>query len=576
MYYYVVDSKSRQRALICMLFLLIVLSLSNIVSISNTFAFDFGIPDIPFLNFDFDSKESSSNNKDNNLSDNKSDNIIFNPFFDSSNDMNVVDHSLDEESDSFKTNFEANNVIESHDTLPFPANTINSAIYGQTDLDIKDEPSHDDDEKKFDPISSSISGILPPLISDYTDLPSTFLFESKPEVGKEIPNQYIVVLNDDDESALPDLLSIISEKEEFQGVKVLQVFENVLNGIAVKVPNRGVIEEIKGLPMVKYVENDVMVEAFAQTTQTGIDRIDADLSFAALGVDKENVDTDIAVLDTGIDLKHSDLNIYHQKSFVRTSNIDISLFFDTQTDIISTTANDDNGHGTHIAGIAAAMDNSVGTTGVAPGAKLWAIKVLDNNGTGALSTIIKGIDYITQYADQIEVVNLSLGCKCRSSAFDTAINNSVKAGIVFVVAAAGNDGKDAKTTSPAGNPNVISVSALADSDGKCNIKGSETGYGTDDSLEIFSNHGSVIDVAAPGSEIYSSYKGNTFAPMSGTSMASAQVAGAAALYLASNPEASPLAVKTAMLEEGSKFDTNCQGNGFGFLSEGKDNTREPL
>ena len=132
--------------------------------------------------------------------------------------------------------------------------------------------------------------------------------------------------------------------------------------------------------------------------------------------------------------------------------------------------------------------------------------MLDKNGSGALSTIIKGIDYIRQYASQIEVANLSLGCECKSSAFDTAINNAVKAGITFVVAS-GNSGKDASTFSPANNPNVIAVSAIGDSDGKCGGTGSSTGFGRDDTLASFSNYGAVVDMAAPGTKIYSTYKG---------------------------------------------------------------------
>jgi subtilisin family serine protease len=272
-----------------------------------------------------------------------------------------------------------------------------------------------------------------------------------------------------------------------------------------------------------------------------------------------SVNADIAILDTGIDTRHSDLYIYHQKTFVSGTS----------------SANDDNGHGSHAAGIAAAKDNSIGVVGIAPGAKLWAIKVLDSNGSGALSTVIKGIDYIRGYASQIEVANLSLGCECKSSAFDTAINNAVKAGITFVVAA-GNYGKDASTFSPANNPNVIAVSAIGDSDGKCGEKGPSTGYGRDDSLASFSNYGAVVDVAAPGTKIYSTYKGNSYATMSGTSMASPHVAGAAALYEAYHPGASPSEVRNTLLSKGSTPSTICDGNGKGYFTNDKDSYREPL
>lgn len=555
--------ESRQHVKLCMLFLLIVLSFYSTASIRNAEAFDFALPDIPFLNFNFGNNDNSDNEQS------PSEEELYDISNLVSGDPEEIgrDESSDESaSDTSILDLESEGGIQLYDSLPFPSNSVSNAIFGQNS---EEEKAEIDSEREFNQISSYIPNSLP-LISDYTDFPSTYLADPNTETGKEIPNQYIVVLKDDD-SGLSDFFSTISDKLEFQGVELLHVYEKVLNGIAVKVPNESVIEAIERLPMVDYVENDVMTQAFAQTMPTGINRVDADMSSAKSGNGNGIVDIDIAILDSGIDLKHSDLNVYHQKSFVTTNTGFYSLFGSRTT----TTANDDNGHGTHVAGIAAAKDNTVGSVGVAPGAKLWAIKVLDSKGTGPLSTVIKGIDYITQYANQIEVANLSLGCECKSSAFDTAINNSVNAGIVFVVAA-GNAGKDAITNSPANNPNVISVSAVGDSDGKCGGNGPDTGYGKDDALASFSNYGSVVDIAAPGTKIYSTYKGNTFATMSGTSMASPHVAGAAALYLSNNPDASPLNVKNALMSQGSNSNTSCDGNGYGYFSGDKDSIREPL
>jgi subtilisin family serine protease len=546
-----------------MLFLLIVLSFYSTGSIRNAEAFDFALPDIPFLNFNLGNNDNSDNEQspsEEELYD------ISNLVSDDPEEIGRDDSSDESASDNSILDLESEGGIQLYDSLPFPSNSVSNAIFGQNSEEEKDEI---ESEREFNQISSYIPNSLP-LISDYTDFPSTYLADPNTETGQEIPNQYIVVLKDDD-SGLSDFFSTISDKLEFQGVELLQVYEKVLNGIAVKVPNESVIEAIERLPMVDYVENDVMTQAFAQTVPTGINRVDADMSSAKSGNGNGIVDIDIAILDSGIDLKHSDLNVYHQKSFV-TTNTGFYSLFGSRT---STTANDDNGHGTHVAGIAAAKDNTVGSVGVAPGAKLWAIKVLDSKGTGPLSTVIKGIDYITQYANQIEVANLSLGCECKSTAFDTAINNSVNAGIVFVVAA-GNAGKDAITNSPANNPNVISVSAVGDSDGKCGGNGPDTGYGKDDALASFSNYGSVVDIAAPGTKIYSTYKGNTFATMSGTSMASPHVAGAAALYLSNNPDATPLTVKSALMSQGSNIHTSCDGNGFGYFTGDKDSVREPL
>ena len=153
-------------------------------------------------------------------------------------------------------------------------------------------------------------------------------------------------------------------------------------------------------------------------TPTGIDRIDADLGETKSGDGTGIVDIDIAIIDTGIDLNHPDLNVFRDISFVGT-----------------TTGDDDHGHGSHVAGTAAALDNDIGVVGVAPGAKLWSIKVLNSEGFGTLSGIIDGIDYVTAHADEIDVVNLSLGCNCQTAAGDQAINNSINAGVTFVVAA---------------------------------------------------------------------------------------------------------------------------------------------
>ena len=568
------SSKSRQHAILCMLFLLISLSFYTLGSTSNADAFEIVIPDIPFLNFNFDNIINPENDDD--ISENEIDGgpDLISTSSESSEQDNLATE-IESKSEGLETNIE--NSFHTYDSLPFPSNTINNVIHGQSEE--KGEEEQDENEKedivKLSEVNKgeldkivSLSPESLPLIGDYTDFPSTFL-SPEIEAGNPIPNQYIIVLKDD-EATLSDFVSMMSEDTKFQGVELLQVYETVLNGLAIKVPNDKVIDAIAHLPMVDYVENDVWMQAFGQTLPTGINRIDGDQSSTKSGNGNGNVDVDIAILDSGIDLKHSDLNVYRQKSFVSANTGAYSLFGSK-----TTTANDDNGHGTHVAGIAAAKDNTIGSVGVAPGAKLWAIKVLDNKGSGPLSTIIKGIDYVTQNANEIEVANLSFGCECKSSAFDTAINNSIKAGIVFVVAA-GNGAKDATNISPANNPNVISVSAIADSDGICGANGPSTRYGSDDTLASFSNYGRVVDIAVPGAKIYSTYKGNTYATMSGTSMASPHVAGAAALYLHSNPDASPSVVKSAILNPGSKADVSCDGNGYGYFSEDKDEYKEPL
>jgi subtilisin len=387
-----------------------------------------------------------------------------------------------------------------------------------------------------------------------------------------IPDQYIIVLKS---GAHPHTSSILDKVKNSVEEKVMKtitdklrkldasiIFTNnfAFGGFSAKIPDSNALNIIKQDPNVAFIEQDKLVHINSQILPTGIKRIGADHSSAISGNGVGNdVDADIAILDTGISLNHPDLNVYRQQTFVANT----------------TTANDDNGHGTHVAGIAAAKDNSIGVVGVAPGARLWAVKVLDKDGAGAISTIIKGIDYVTQHANEIDVVNLSFGCECNSPALDAAINSSVQAGVPYTVAA-GNDHKDASTFSPANDPNVMAVAAIADSDGKCGATGGPTNHGNDDSLADFSNYGKAISISAPGVNILSTYKDNSYTTLSGTSMASPFVAGAAALYKSFHKSASPSEVRSALLNEGSTALTTCDGDGRGYFVGDPDSLHEPL
>lgn len=365
----------------------------------------------------------------------------------------------------------------------------------------------------------------------------------------KIPDQYIVVLKNDGEQSPKN----VADEVRSNGALILHVYEHAIKGFAMKVPNDTVLEKIKNDDRVAYVEPDQVVATFAQVLPTGIDRVDADLTpTVQAGNGVGSTDVDIAIIDTGIYLSHSDLNVYKNKTYVKGTK----------------TGNDDNGHGTHVAGTAAAKDDGNGVVGMAPGARLWAVKVLDRNGSGSLSNVIKGIDYVTQNAGEIEVANMSLGCECTSTSMNTAIGNSVAAGVTYVVAA-GNSAKNASTFSPANHPDVIAVSAIVDTDGKGGGLGSSTSYGADDTFASFSNYGSVVDMAAPGVKIYSTYKSGGYATMSGTSMASPHVAGAAGIYIASHQDASPTEVKNALLSQGIT-------SGTGFFTGDPDSTHEPL
>jgi subtilisin family serine protease len=273
---------------------------------------------------------------------------------------------------------------------------------------------------------------------------------------------------------------------------------------------------------------------------------------------------DVAVLDTGVSLSHPDLNVYRNVTFINGT----------------TTGNDDNGHGSHVAGTAAAKDNNIGTVGIAPGARIWAIKVCDGHGECKITNQIKGVEYAIQHADEIDVLNISIE-NPNSPALNNIINAAIKAGITVVVSA-GNYGKDASATTPANNPNVLTVSAIADSDGICGgagpdltVEGDNTTM-TDDTFAFFSNFGPVVKIAAPGVNILSTYNGTGYAVDSGTSMAAPFVSGAAALYKAQHPYAMPSEVIKAVETAGSLPGTVCNAGAHGYFTGDVDNLPEPL
>ncbi len=332
------------------------------------------------------------------------------------------------------------------------------------------------------------------------------------------------------------------------GLSMRSVYRHALQGMAAVVPP-GRLQALPQDPRILRVEPNRRVRAFAQTLPTGIDRIDAELhpTTRVDGID-DRVDVDVAVLDTGADLDHPDLNIYRYTNCARQGP------FNTTCSDNDSGANDGDGHGTHVAGTIAALDNDSGVVGVAPGARLWVVKVLDNRGSGYLNWILAGIDHVTAHAGEIEVANMSLGFSGISVILDDALTTAVAAGVVYVVAA-GNDRVDVSQVSPGGHPDVITVSALADFDGAPGGLTDDTvGFSSctesdDDSFACFSNYGSGVDIMAPGLLILSTWPGGTNS-ISGTSMASPHVAGAAALYRADNPGSTPVGVKTVLVALG--------------------------
>ncbi len=337
-----------------------------------------------------------------------------------------------------------------------------------------------------------------------------------------IPDKFIVVLKDN----VGNPQDVANEMARTHGLSVDYVYSTSLKGFSATIPATR-LDKVRGDARVQFVSEDRVVEAFVQTTPTGISRINAPANTTNKGTG-----VGVAVIDTGIDLTHPDLaaNIVSNYSCVRGKK----------------TGNDDNGHGSHVAGTIAALNNNTGVVGVAPEAKLIAVKVLNSQGSGTWSSVICGIDWVTANASKynIKVANMSLGgggssdnnCgNTNNDALHKAICNSTNAGVTYAVAA-GNSSADASTFVPAAyNDTVITISALADSDGQSGGLGSATSYGADDTFASFSNYGSVVDLGAPGVSIYSTWKGGGYNTISGTSMATPHVAGSAALYIKSHP-----------------------------------------
>ncbi len=353
-----------------------------------------------------------------------------------------------------------------------------------------------------------------------------------------IPNQYIVVFKNHVADAEGRARGLAAR----HGLSLLHTYSHALKGFAAVLPP-GLLAQLQADPDVAYIAADKIVSIEAQTLPTGINRIDGELSSTVSGNGSGSVNVDVAVIDTGIDTSHPDLNVAGGKSCIGSPSF-----------------KDGHGHGSHVAGTIAAKDDGNGVVGVAPGARLWAVEVLNKSGSGTTSTVVCGIDWVTANAGTIEVANMSLGGSgsddnnCGNTNNDPehqAICAAVAAGVTFVVAA-GNSADNAANHIPAAYDEVITVSALADFNGQPGGGAAATCRAdVDDTFADFSNFGADVDIIAPGVCILSTWKNGGYNTISGTSMASPHVAGAAALYKANNPGASPAQVKTALQNAGT-------------------------
>ena len=316
----------------------------------------------------------------------------------------------------------------------------------------------------------------------------------------ETQERYIVTLFEPLNSHVIDILNA-------HNAKVLQKF-NVINGFVIQSNPYGLKNILKSLNIKNIeIDQEVSIEVKPnrpgkppkdetppdQTIEWGIDAINADdvwENYSGAGVR-------IAIVDTGIDLSHQDLIVQDGINFVRSAK----------------TYNDDNGHGTHVAGIVAALNNEIGVVGVAPDSEIYAVKVLNKRGIGYLSDVVLGIEWSIN--NNMDIINMSLSSNSPSPALESILDIANTNGII-TVAAAGNDASEINY--PAAYENTICVGAID----------------IDSNIAYFSSFGSQMDVAAPGVNVFSTYKKNTYKSLSGTSMSAPHITGLAALYLQNN------------------------------------------
>jgi len=333
-----------------------------------------------------------------------------------------------------------------------------------------------------------------------------------PQSGTVIEGKYVVVLNETSTKLALD--GTYDEKVENMkayaqsffrtkstgGVEIDQAYVKALQGFSARMPEN-VVAELKKDSRIKYIEPDrlFILKKPANPGNGGGDDGTTTAQEVPYGIARVGYGNGVGktawILDTGIDFDHEDLNVDVNRS---------------RTFVRSKSADDDNGHGTHCAGTVAAIDNNVGVVGVAAGATVVAVKVLDRRGSGAYSGIIEGIDYVANMASAGDAANMSLGGGAYQP-IDDAVYAASQQGINFALAA-GNESDDANNHSPArvNGPNIFTISAMDSND--------EWAY--------FSNYGNPpVDYCEPGYNIYSTKKGGGYTYMSGTSMAAPHMCG---------------------------------------------------
>jgi subtilisin len=391
-----------------------------------------------------------------------------------------------------------------------------------------------------------------------------------------IPGQYVVVLK-----AGTDAAAVATRHEQKYGAEVSLVYRHALKGYAAKL-STSALAGLRSDPNVLFVAVDrELTEAaappptFPQVTQRSITRIGGDKSSSRSGDGRGSVPINVAVIDTGVDTDHPDLNVVGGTNCVGDNG-----GFD-----------DADGHGTLVAGSIGAIDNDIDFVGVAPDARLWAARVLKKNGRGTTSQLICGIDWATSTrtdsdpANDIAVANMSIegqlkdaedgSCgRLRGDALHLAVCNSIAAGVTYVVAA-GNDAKDLRDFIPAAYREVLTTTAMSDTDGVPGaLGGPDTRCGTgfaDDVAAEFSNFATLPAdqahaVAAPGVCVPSTYFDGALGHGSGTSFSSPLVAGTVALCIFSGACAglTPAQIVQKMVADAAAYNTTSKNLAYGF------------